>query len=129
MKNLKKYYQIPATPQDVFTALTNPFTIELWTGEKAIMTTKEGDEFSLWGGDIVGKNIEIQDGKLLKQEWYFGEEENQDNASIVTMKLWEVKGGTSVELLHTNIPDEAFENIVEGWDNAYFGAIGKLFEI
>ncbi len=129
MKNLKKYYQIPASPQDVFTALTNPFTIELWTGEKAIMTAEEGAEFSLWDGDIIGKNLEVQAGKLLKQEWYFGEEENQENASIVTMKLWEVKGGTSVELLHINIPDEAFENIVDGWDKAYFGAIAKLFEI
>ncbi len=128
MKNIKKYYTIPADTQDVFTALTNPFTIELWTGEKAIMNADEGFEFSLWDGDIVGKNLTIKPNELLIQQWYFGEED-EENPSVVTIKLWDVKGSTSVELLHTNIPDEAFENILDGWDNAYFGAIAKLFEI
>lgn len=128
MKNLKKYYTVSADPQDVYTALTNPFTIELWTGEKAVMSEEDGSEFSLWGGDIVGKNLAIEHNVSLKQQWYFGEEDDE-NPSIVNIKLWEVKGGTSVELLHTNIPDEAFDNIVDGWDNAYFGAISKLFEI
>lgn len=128
MKNLKKYYNIPADTQDVFTALTNPFTIELWTGEKAIMSKEEGFEFNLWDGDIVGKNLTIKPNELIIQQWYFDEEDDK-NPSIVTLKLWDVKGSTSVELLHTNIPDEAFENIIDGWDNAYFGAIAKLFEI
>jgi uncharacterized protein YndB with AHSA1/START domain len=128
MKNLKKYYTISADPQDVYTALTNPFTIELWTGEKAVMSEQEGSEFSLWDGDIVGKNLTIEPNSRIIQQWYFGEEDDE-NPSIVDIKLWEVKGKTSVELLHTNIPDEAFENIIDGWDNAYFGAISKLFEI
>jgi activator of HSP90 ATPase len=127
MKNLKKYYTIPADPQDVFTALTNPFTIELWTGEKAVMSEEEGVEFSLWGGDIIGKNIKIEPNRII-QQWFFGDQDDE-NPSIVDMKLWEKKNATSVELLHTNIPDEAFENIVDGWNEAYFGAITKLFEI
>ena len=128
MKSLKKYYSIPADTQDVYTALTNPFTIELWTGEKAVMSEEEGVEFSLWGGDIIGKNITIKPGVRIIQQWFFGEED-KENPSIVDIKLWEVKGGTSVELLHTNIPEDAFENIVDGWNEAYFGAIAKLFEI
>lgn len=128
MKTLKKYYTIPADTQDVYTALTNPFTIELWTGEKAVMSEEEGAEFSLWGGDIVGKNLTIESGKRIIQQWYFGEEDDE-NPSIVDIKLWEKKNATSVELLHTNIPDEAFENIVDGWNEAYFGAIAKLFEV
>lgn len=128
MKNLKKYYKMAAAPEDVYAALTNPFTIELWTGEKAVMSEEVGSEFNLWDGDITGKNLAFEPRKSLKQEWYFeGNEEAE--ASIVTIKLWEVKGGTSVELVHTNIPDEAFENIEAGWDDAYFGAIEKLFEV
>lgn len=128
MKNLKKYYDIQADTHDVYTALTNPFTIELWTGEKAVMSEEEGFEFDLWDGDIVGKNISMLPNKQIVQQWYFGDQD-EENPSIVTIKLWDKKGNTSVELLHTNIPDEAFENIVDGWDNAYFGAIAKLFEV
>jgi hypothetical protein len=35
--------------------------------------------------------------------------------------------GTSVELVHNNIPDEAFENISEGWDLDYFSSLAELF--
>lgn len=126
MKDYKSYFEIKAEPEDVFTALTNPFTIELWSGEKAQMSDQAGDEFSLWGGDIIGKNIEVIKNEKLVQQWYFGEEGLE---SIVTIKIWPKKSHTSIELLHTNIPDEAYENILEGWNDAYFGAIKVLLEI
>ena len=57
MKDYKKYYIIPAPPEEVFGALTHEGTIQLWTGEKAEMSTEPGSEFSLWEGSIVGKNL------------------------------------------------------------------------
>lgn len=128
MKNYKAYFDIKAEPQDVFTALTNPFSIELWSGAQAIMSPEVGFEFSLWDGDIIGKNLEVIPNEKLVQEWYFGEEVDE-NRSIVTLKLWEKKSNTSVELNHTNIPSEAYDNIVEGWNEAYLGAIKALLEI
>lgn len=126
MKDFKKYFIIPATPEDVFAALTNTFTIELWTGYKAIMDDQPGTEFSLWDGDITGINLEVIKDKKLVQEWYFGD---QVEKSLVTIKLFENKKGTQVELIHTNIPDEDYENITEGWINYYFGAIKEFFEV
>jgi hypothetical protein len=35
--------------------------------------------------------------------------------------------GTSVELLHTNIPDTDFNDIIEGWNEAYFAALYDFF--
>ncbi len=128
MKDYKAYFQIKAEPQDVFTALTNPFTIELWSGDKATMNKEIGSEFSLWGGDIIGKNLEIVENEKLVQQWYFGEEEDEI-PSIVTMKIWKKGGGSSVELNHTNIPNEAYDNIVEGWNESYLGAVKLLLEI
>ena len=59
MKDFKKYYTIPATPEYVYLALTNPLTIQLGSGEEAEMSTEPGSEFSLWDGSIVGKNLEF----------------------------------------------------------------------
>ena len=98
------------------------------TDVEQYFTEEEGFEFNLWDGDIVGKNLTVEPGVRIIQQWYFGEED-EEAPSIVEIKLWEVKTGTSIELLHTNIPDEAFENILEGWDDSYFGAIIKLFEV
>lgn len=120
MKDYKKYYIVPAHPEEVYLALTNPATIHLWTGEEAEMSTEVGSEFSLWEGSITGKNLEFEEGKKIVQQWYFGD---QEEPSIVTIKLHPAKEGTSVELRHSNIPDNDYEDIKEGWDNLYFGSL------
>jgi uncharacterized protein YndB with AHSA1/START domain len=125
MKDYKKYYIIPATPEEVYIALTNPFTLQLWTGEKADMSTEPGSEFSLWDGSIAGKNLEFEEGKKIVQQWYFGD---QPEESVVTIKLHPHKNGTSAELRHTNIPDNDYEDIVDGWDNTYFAYLIDFYE-
>lgn len=125
MKDFKKYYILSAPPEEVYIALTNPLTLELWTGEKAEMSTEPGSEFSLWNGDISGKNIEFVTNEKIVQQWYFGE---QETPSIVTIKLHPHKKGTSLELIHTNIPDEEFEDFADGWDESYFWPLKDFFE-
>ena len=120
MQHIKKYYIIPAKPEEVYQALVNPATIQLWSGEPAVMSEEPGSEFSLWDDTITGKNIEFVSGKKIVQQWHFGE---QEDASVVNIILHEHKSGTSAELRHTNIPDKDFENISEGWDENYFGSL------
>ncbi len=124
MKDYKKYYILPAPPEEVYLALTNPATIQLWTGEKVEMSTEPGREFSLWDESIIGRNLEFEAGKKIVQQWYFDQEE----PSIVTIKLHPHKNGTSVELKHRNIPDEEYEDIVEGWNQAYFASLEEFYE-
>jgi activator of HSP90 ATPase len=122
--DFKKYYVLPASPEEIYLALTTPHTIRLWTGEEAVMSTQVGSEFSLWGGNICGKNLAFEPNKMIQQEWYFG-----DNSlpSIVTIKLHEAKQGTSVEIRHTNIPQEDYDAICEGWDIEYMGALEEFY--
>ncbi len=124
MKDFKKYYIIPALPEEVYLALTLPATIQLWTGEVAEMSTEPGTEFTLWEGSISGKNIAFETGKKIVQQWYFGD---QEPASIVTIKLHPHKQGTSAELVHTNIPDEAYKEMIDGWDENYFGLLIRFY--
>lgn len=127
MKDYKNYYIVPAPPEEVYLALTLEATIMLWTGDNAEMVAEPGTEFSMWDGSIIGKNLEFEPNKKIVQQWYFGEEEDV-TPSIVTIKLHPHKQGTSVELRHTNIPDDAFEDIYEGWDYAYFGELIDFYE-
>ena len=125
MKDFKKYYLIPATPADIYRALTNPLTIRLWTGDPAEMSTEPGSEFSLWDGSISGKNLAFEEGRKIVQQWYFGD---QPEDSIVTIILHAHKQGTSVELKHTNIPDSEYDDMVEGWNDSYFGSLQEFYE-
>ena len=125
MKDYKQYFIISATPKEIYAALTNPLSIMAWTGDKVEMSTEPGSEFSMWDGSIVGRNLEFEHGKKIVQKWYFGEQEEE---SIVTILLHPHKKGTSIELRHSNIPNEAFDDIVEGWNSSYFGGLREYFE-
>ncbi|MEO8172071.1 MAG: SRPBCC domain-containing protein [Sediminibacterium sp.] len=125
MKDFKKYYIIPEEPEIVYQALTNAHTIRLWTGEPAIMSTEPGSEFSLWDGSITGTNLEFVEGKKIVQRWDF---EGQEEESIVAITLHPHKQGTSVELRHTNIPDDAYDDISDGWTTSYFRELGMFYE-
>ncbi len=125
MKTLKQNHFINASPEEVFTAITNPLTIELWSGYPADMQLEEGAEFSIFEGDICGKNISFVENQQLVQEWYFGDNDEQ---SVVTINLKPSSNGTHVELIHTNIPDEDYDNMEEGWRTYYWGAIKKYFK-
>ncbi|HVN58754.1 MAG TPA: SRPBCC domain-containing protein [Bacteroidales bacterium] len=124
MKTFKKTFMISAEPADVYAALTNPYTIELWSGYPAIMSEEPGSEFSLWEGDITGKNIEFVRDKKVVQQWYFGEQEAK---SIVTIVIQPENGKSSVTVEHTNIPDEEYDGFAEGWKDFYFDAINSFF--
>jgi activator of HSP90 ATPase len=101
--------------------------IEIWTGEDAVMEPTAGTEFSMWEESICGMNLEFEQDKKIVQEWFFGEED-EDKKSIVTIKLHPDKGGTSMEVHQTNIPDEAYRNISEGWEEDYFNGLNELFK-
>lgn len=126
MKTFKKYILLPAPPEEVYLGLTKAQSIQLWTGAEVEFVEEVGSEFSLWEGDIVGKNLELDPGKKIVQQWYFGEE---NEPSIVTIKLHPDKKGTSLEFVQTNIPDEDFEEFTAGINEYYLGGLADFFEL
>ena len=124
MKHFKKTFRINAEPSDIYSALTNPYTIALWSGYRAVMSLEPGSEFSLWEGDITGRNIEFVPDRKIVQEWNFGDQEHK---SVVSITIEPEKENSIVTVEHTNIPDDDFENIAEGWREYYIGAIISFF--
>jgi len=126
LKDFKTRIKVKSELEDAFAAFTNPFTIELWSGYPAVMSKEAGSEFSLWEGDISGRVLEVEEEKKVVQEWYFGE---QEAASIATLKFFVQGGKVQIDLEHTNIPEDAYDDIVEGWNEYYLGAIKTFLEV
>jgi activator of HSP90 ATPase len=125
MKELRKYYRIKGSPEEIYAALINPFAISLWTGAEAKMKEETGSEFSLFDGDIEGMNIAFEPNHKIVQEWYFGDQEEK---SIVSITLRPDRHFTKIELHHTNIPEDAYEDMAHGWDAYYFSGLKDFFE-
>lgn len=124
MKTFKKTFIINTEITDVYSALTNPVTIELWSGHPAVMEPRPDSLFSLWDGDITGRIIEVEENRKIMQEWFFGDREEM---SVVTIYLMRDFGSTQVTVEHTNIPDDDYANISVGWCEYIMGAIERFF--
>ncbi len=125
LKNFKTRIKIKAEPSDVYASFTNPFTIELWSGYPATMPSAPNEEFSMLDGDIQGKILELIPDSKIVQEWYFGD---QEEASVATIKIFANGPNSQVDLEHTNIPEEAYDEITQGWVDYFLGGIKEFLE-
>jgi len=124
MSTIEKSYLMNASPEEVFEALVNPDLIQNWSGDEAKMEAVVGAEFSLWSGQMFGKNLVVEKNKRLIQEWCY-EQWSEPSQVTITIKP---KGKLSVvTLLHENVPEKSVNSISDGWDSYYFGAIEEMF--
>lgn len=107
-KIIKKIYKIDAPIKKVWKALVDTEIIDKWGGGPSKMNAEIGTEFSLWNGDIHGKNVEIVSEKKLVQEWFAWD---WAKPSIVTFVLKSECNKTVLELEHVNVPADEFEDI------------------
>lgn len=124
MKSIKQEYLINVSIEKVWQALTDSGIIEKWGAGPAKMNSELG-AFSLWGGDIYGKNTKIIENKLLEQDWISGK---WKNPSRVKFELEEEEGKTKLILSHKDFPEDEGEDLDEGWREYYLGPLKDLLE-
>jgi uncharacterized protein YndB with AHSA1/START domain len=66
--------RIAAPPQQVFELLTSGSLFSAATGMPAEITNRQGDPFSIFGGRVEGRQIELVPGQRVVQAWRFGHE-------------------------------------------------------
>lgn len=125
MSTIEQAYRIKAPLERVWQALVDPEIIRRWSGTKAVMDDQVGTEFSLWDGDLTGKNIEVKPLEKLIQEWRY---RGWPTASVVTFALEAEGEDTVVSLLHESVPKQSATSIAAGWKDYYLGAIKELLE-
>jgi uncharacterized protein YndB with AHSA1/START domain len=126
MNTIKQTYLIDASPAEVWRALTEPEIIELWSDADAEFEPRQGAEYALWDGSIVGEVVAVVPRKKLAMTWQPDHWIVQD--SLVTFTLTPVGKQTRIDLLHEHVEAFDYEGTREGWDAYYLGAIKRMFE-
>ncbi|MEH6937718.1 SRPBCC family protein [Bacillus sp. JJ664] len=113
------------SPNEIFQILTesNKFS-ELTGGAPTEIHNEAGGSFSLFGGMIHGRNIELVENKLIVQAWRAGNW-NEGVYSLVRFELKEHESGTMVILDHTGFPEGQDEHLSIGWIENYWKPLKK----
>ncbi len=126
MNRIEQTFIIHASPEEVWQALTEPDFIAQWSGAPAEFSAAPDTEYSLWGGDIRGRVLEVVPMQRLVQSW---EPKNWNLInSVVTFVLAPSDEGTRVDLTHENVEEWDYDGTNEGWDIYYLGALKHMLE-
>jgi uncharacterized protein YndB with AHSA1/START domain len=69
VRTVKQKVIIPASPKEVYEAYVDSKKLSKITGSKATGKAVVGGKFTTYGESIVGKYLEVEDGKRVVQEW------------------------------------------------------------
>ena len=90
------------------------------TGAPAKITTKVGAQYKVWGDYISGKNLHLVKDKLIVQSWRGSDWRAEDPDSLFMISLEANGKDTVLTMIHSNVPDEQYDGLVEGWKDFYW---------
>jgi len=122
---------INASPGKIYEFLTNGEIFAAATGMPAQMTDREGESFSLFGGRVEGRQIELVPGERVVQAWRFGDAHPDTWApgvySIVRFTLRPEGDATRFVVDHDAIPPEWEDHIRSGYPTFYESPLATYF--
>ena len=113
-------------PARVYAALLDQAQFSKFTGAPGKIEPSEGGSFSLFGGAIVGRTIELVADRRVVQAW-------RDSSwapgvySLVKFELTPRGNGTHLVLDQTGYPQGEFQPLSIGWSAHYWQPMKKFF--
>lgn len=126
-KTIRQTVTFRASPHDVYEALMDSTKHAAFTGGLAKISRTAGGRFSVFGGDISGKNIKVLVDKTIIQSWRI-KGWPRGHTSTVTFSLAKTKDGTRLTLTHVGVPREDADSVSKGWKDYYWIPMKNMLE-
>jgi activator of HSP90 ATPase len=117
-----------ALPDEVYEALLDPKKHSEFTGSRATGKAVVGAEFTAWDWYISGRNLELERGKRIVQEWVTTEWPEDYPPSKLEFTFKEVGGKTELTMVHSGVPADQEEELKQGWIDYYWKPLKNYFE-
>lgn len=113
-----------ASPHRIYEILLDSKQFTAFSGEPAEISSEAGGAFSMFGGKIAGRNVELVPDQRIVQAWRPAYWE----AGVYTLVKFELKpvgSQTRVVLDHTGFPEGNFAHLNSGWKEHYWDRLTK----
>lgn len=125
---LHQEVEVRANPQRVYEALLDSAQFGAFTKMPAEVRAQDGAGFSLFGGLIRGRNVELVPNRRIVQAW---RSDSGWSAGVYSIAKFEFTGSanlTHIVLDHTGFPEGNFRHLNQGWYDHYWGPLQKYLE-
>ncbi|MGA2350480.1 MAG: SRPBCC family protein [Terracidiphilus sp.] len=120
------HYEIDfkSSPQRIYQAILDAKQFAAFSGMVATIDPAPGGAFSQFGGQIVGRNIELVPNQRIVQAW----RPTHWDAGIYSIVHFEFTPRAAESTLifdHTGFPEGEYDHLDWGWHNHYWDPIKK----
>jgi activator of HSP90 ATPase len=92
----------------------------LIAGAPCTISAKEGTKYSVHGGYIKGKNLQLVKDKLIVQTWRAQDWTRDDVDSTFIINLEQQGKDVVLFATHANVPDKHAASVAKGWTGHYW---------
>jgi len=117
---------LSASPQQVYEALLDTKQFSAFSGRPAEINRDVGGTLSLFGGHIIGRNLELVPNQRIVQAWRVVTWP-EGAYSIARFDLAPQGSGTRVSFDHIGFPPGLHDHLAEGWESNYWALLKKYF--
>jgi activator of HSP90 ATPase len=117
--------EMKAGPQRIYEVLLDAKEFAAFTGLPAEIDPKLGGAFSMFDGQIVGRNVELLPAQRIVQAW----RPSHWDAGIYSIARFDLKphsSGTIIILDHTGFPEGDYDHLEWGWRTHYWQPLNKF---
>ncbi|GAY32688.1 hypothetical protein CUMW_003670 [Citrus unshiu] len=133
-KNISLSEKFSCRAKDLYEIMMDENRWKGFTQSNARISKEVNGEISIFDGSVTGKNLELQEGKLIVQKWRFGSWPDGIESTVRLVFDEPEPGVTVVKLMHTDVPEEdrygnatVVENTERGWRDLIFQRIRAVF--
>jgi activator of HSP90 ATPase len=113
-----------ASLQRVYEALLDAKQFGAFSGRPAEINREAGGAFSLFGGHIIGRNLELIPNQRIVQAWRVVTWP-EGAYSIARFELKPQGAGTLLVFDHIGFPEGLHDHLAEGWEQNYWSLLKK----
>ncbi len=95
---------------------------------KAVISREVGGRFSAYDDYIEGWNVELVPDKKIVQKWR-GSDWPEGWYSTASFKLEKTSGGTKLVFEQSEVPENQYEDIRDGWIEYYWEKMKKTLKV
>jgi activator of HSP90 ATPase len=125
MSNIHQEVSLGASPSRIYETLVDSTRFGELTGAPATGDAAEGAVFSVFGGHITGRHVELSPGRRVVQAWR-AKTWPDGLYSIVRFELHAEGHGTKLVFDHAGFPAEMTEHLAQGWQANYWDKLANL---
>ncbi len=119
---------LPVLPEEIYNAFLDSKKHSEFTHSKVTGKGVVGSKFTAGDGYIMGKNLELEKGKRILQEWTTTEWPEGYPPSKLELTFKKVKDNTELTMVQSGVPREQEKGLRQGWIKHYWEPLKEYFE-